>query len=100
MPQVFREAVLVARKLRLWHIWIDALCIVQDDTEDWENESVQMPDIFAHSFVTIGAAAASSCHDNFLKTQSPFHFSQLSTQKSQDNILFIVWKENTSSQKH
>ncbi|KAF2146949.1 uncharacterized protein K452DRAFT_337262 [Aplosporella prunicola CBS 121167] len=46
---------------------IDALCIIQDSTEDWETESVKMSDIFAYSFITICAAASNSCSESFLK---------------------------------
>lgn len=66
MPQVFREAVFVVRKLRLRYLWIDALCIIQDSTADWEQESVRMSDIFAHSYITIYAAASTACDQGFL----------------------------------
>lgn len=66
MPQVFREAVFVVRKLRLRYLWIDALCIIQDSTADWEQESVRMSDIFAHSYITIYAAASTACDQSFL----------------------------------
>lgn len=63
MPRVFRDAVLVARTLGVRYLWIDALCIIQDCDGDWHNESAAMADVFSHSWMTIGAATASSCHD-------------------------------------
>jgi hypothetical protein len=36
LPKTFREAVLVCRKLNIPFLWIDSLCIVQDDKRDWE----------------------------------------------------------------
>jgi hypothetical protein len=71
MPQTFQDAILVARKLRIPYLWIDALCIIQDSIKDWETESVKMCDIFAHSFVTISAAMTSSSHDTFLQRPPP-----------------------------
>lgn len=37
------------------------MCILQDDTSDWEAESAEMADIYSNSFLTI---AASLCPDN------------------------------------
>jgi hypothetical protein len=79
LPLVFQEAILVARQLRLRYLWIDALCILQDDRQDWERESKDMPYIFAYAFVTIGAATSASCDSSFLQRSAqpsvriPFH---------------------------
>lgn len=66
MPATFQDAIYVVKKLGIRYIWIDALCIVQDDHEDWEAESVAMCDVFAHSKVTICAAKCSSPEEHFL----------------------------------
>jgi hypothetical protein len=34
LPKTYRDAVTVARALGIWYIWIDSLCIVQDDPDD------------------------------------------------------------------
>ncbi|TGO24233.1 hypothetical protein BPAE_0108g00260 [Botrytis paeoniae] len=64
MPQIFQDAIAVSRGLGMQYLWIDALCILQDVREDWETEALMMSDIFYHSFITIGAATARSCHDS------------------------------------
>ncbi|TGO43020.1 hypothetical protein BHYA_0004g01470 [Botrytis hyacinthi] len=64
MPQLFQDAIAVSRGLGIQYLWIDALCILQDVREDWEREAFMMSDIFYHSFITIGAATAKSCHDS------------------------------------
>lgn len=66
MPQAFQDAVLVARKLKIRYLWIDALCIIQDSPTDWEQESREMSDIFAHAFITIGAATSTACDQSFI----------------------------------
>ncbi|USW50621.1 Putative heterokaryon incompatibility [Septoria linicola] len=40
MNNTNREAVEVARHLGISYIWIDAICIVQGDAEDWARESI------------------------------------------------------------
>lgn len=66
MPATFQDAIYVVKKLGIRYIWIDALCIVQDDQDDWEAESIAMCDVFAHSKVTICAAKCSSPAEHFL----------------------------------
>lgn len=66
MPATFIDAISVARKLGIQYLWIDALCIIQDDLEDWEAESSRMSDVFMNSYVTICAAASSSSSESFL----------------------------------
>lgn len=67
MPEAFQDAIHVARKLGIQYIWIDALCILQDNKQDWEIESSRMCDIFANSYATISAAASSSASECFLE---------------------------------
>lgn len=67
LPQAFKDAIFVARALGIQYLWIDALCILQDDDLDWEQESARMSDIFHHSTITFGAASSSSCDETFLR---------------------------------
>lgn len=67
MPATFQDAIHVTKKLGMRYLWIDSLCIVQDDKDDWEAEAITMCDIFAHSRVTISAAKSSSSAEHFLQ---------------------------------
>ncbi|KAI1452801.1 heterokaryon incompatibility protein-domain-containing protein [Annulohypoxylon moriforme] len=67
MTQVMRDAVTVARALSISYIWIDALCIVQDDRIDWERESTTMADVYRQAYITICTPGSSSCHQGFLE---------------------------------
>ncbi|KAH8883109.1 HET-domain-containing protein [Thozetella sp. PMI_491] len=58
----FRDAVTVVRRLGLRYVWIDSLCIVQDDHEDWEKEAAKMATIYESGHLTI-AATRSHNHD-------------------------------------
>lgn len=40
MPPVLRDAIQVCRSLSVQYLWIDSLCIIQDDITDWERERV------------------------------------------------------------
>jgi hypothetical protein len=60
LPRTYREAIETCRKLEIPYLWIDSLCIIQDDTDDWERESEVMGTIYFNSTLTISATAASN----------------------------------------
>ena len=63
LPKTFQDAVTINRKLGIRHIWIDSLCIIQDDDEDWRMESSKMASIYQNGFLTIAASRASGDND-------------------------------------
>ncbi|KAL2072096.1 hypothetical protein VTL71DRAFT_11439 [Oculimacula yallundae] len=55
LPATFRDAVRITRLLGIRYLWIDSLCIVQDQLSDWEHESARMHEYYKNSFITIAA---------------------------------------------
>ncbi|GAB1210565.1 hypothetical protein APSETT445_009360 [Aspergillus pseudonomiae] len=55
LSRTFREAFEIAIGIGLQYIWIDALCILQDDDHDWAKESAKMGDVYRHADITINA---------------------------------------------
>lgn len=55
----FQDAFEVARYLGYRYLWIDCLCIVQDDEDDWARESAMMCTIYGNSNLNIAASSAS-----------------------------------------
>ncbi|KAN0092390.1 HET domain containing protein [Hyaloscypha variabilis] len=62
LPATFRDAVVVCRKVGIRFLWIDAVCIIQDSTEDCNREVAQMSSIYRHAVFTISALHSSSSH--------------------------------------
>jgi hypothetical protein len=58
LPLVFQDAAALARRLAIPHLWIDALCIVQDNTVDLSREISNMGHIYRNAFLNIGALEA------------------------------------------
>ncbi|PNP80968.1 hypothetical protein FNYG_05435 [Fusarium nygamai] len=60
LPKTFREAeaITVARRFFIRYLWIDSLCIIQNSSEDWARESLQMHLVYAYSACTISATAS------------------------------------------
>lgn len=61
MPKTLREAATLTLDLGYEFIWIDALCIVQDDPDDWAMEGAKMHWIYQGATLTLSAAAADNC---------------------------------------
>lgn len=57
LPQTFVDVMWLARKLGLRHLWIDKLCIVQDDPEQVDNNVRHIAFVFANAYMTVVAAA-------------------------------------------
>ena len=70
LPKTLQDAVFLTRLLGHQYLWVDCLCIVQDDENDWEYEAAQMGIIYSRAFVTIIAARAYDCDQGFLQSRS------------------------------
>lgn len=66
LTPVLHDTLVVCRALSIPFIWIDAVCIVQDDAADWSRESEVMGYIYYHSYLTICPLASSTCLQGFL----------------------------------
>ncbi|KAH7079760.1 heterokaryon incompatibility protein-domain-containing protein, partial [Paraphoma chrysanthemicola] len=70
LPLTFQQAIVLTRSLGIEYIWIDSLCIIQDDDQDWANECTRMTSVYMNSFVNIGANAASDSRGGLFQRRS------------------------------
>ncbi|KAK2044256.1 HET-domain-containing protein [Colletotrichum somersetense] len=84
LPKTFRDAITVTRGLGIEYIWIDTLCIIQDDANDWEKESSKMETVFSAAYCTLSAASAASSLQGFLSPRPPRTCVRLRMEDSQD----------------
>ncbi|KAK0740066.1 heterokaryon incompatibility protein-domain-containing protein [Schizothecium vesticola] len=56
LPKTIRDAMVVCRKIGFRYLWVDSLCIIQDDPEDLREQIALMCDIYSGSYLTIIAA--------------------------------------------
>jgi hypothetical protein len=87
LPQTFRDAIFVTRALSVQYLWIDSICIIQDDEQDWETESRLMEQIYSYAYVTIAASCASGTEDGFLKSRPARESVQM---KRSDDFCFFL----------
>jgi hypothetical protein len=66
MTAVLRDAVHITKSLSINYIWVDALCILQDDISDWERQCVNMDKIYGNAHITLRAESSRSFNEGFL----------------------------------
>ncbi|KAK7926606.1 heterokaryon incompatibility protein-domain-containing protein [Apiospora marii] len=67
LPKTFQEAIQTTRNLGVRYLWIDSLCIVQDDAQDWARESAMMASIYRNAYLTLAATAANDGSEGLFK---------------------------------
>ncbi|KAG9233067.1 hypothetical protein BJ875DRAFT_513129, partial [Amylocarpus encephaloides] len=70
VAESIRDVALLCRGLKPSHLWVDTLCLIQDDKDCCLQYSVEMPDIYQNSYLTIAAEEPSSCKFGFLGSKS------------------------------
>lgn len=67
---VFRDTIWLCKQLGVQYVWIDSLCIIQDDAGDWEIESAKMADYYSQAHLTVAAESSMNGTIPFLQ-ESP-----------------------------
>ncbi|KAE8450992.1 hypothetical protein EG329_005432 [Mollisiaceae sp. DMI_Dod_QoI] len=75
IPATFQDAITVTRALGIQYLWIDSLCIIQGDADDWAREASKMAGVYANSYLTVAASNAAGDDEGFLKPREVSHHS-------------------------
>lgn len=67
LPQTYTDAIFIARKLSIPFLWIDSLCIIQDDDDDRNFELGRMDKTFRNASLVLVAASANDPYQGFLE---------------------------------
>ena len=59
-PLMFREAVAAVYGLQHYFLWVDSLCILQDNLQDFEVEAASMREVYSNSACNLSATANTS----------------------------------------
>jgi hypothetical protein len=71
LPQTFKDAINITKRLGLRFLWIDSLCIIQDDDEDWAREAANMSLIYTNTYLNISATSAQNGHQGCYRSRDP-----------------------------
>jgi hypothetical protein len=66
LPKTLQDAITISRELGLEYVWIDSICILQGDQDDWAREASKMSKIYSNAYVVLSATGANDCAEGFL----------------------------------
>jgi len=72
VPRTFQDAIEITRSLGARYLWIDSLCIVQDDDVDWLQQASQMCNIYRDASLTLACTRAVGCHETLFPSFSRY----------------------------
>jgi hypothetical protein len=70
-PATINDAISVCCRVGIEYLWVDALCIIQDDPLDQAVEIAKMQNIYENASFTIAAARSHSASEGFLHARFP-----------------------------
>jgi hypothetical protein len=76
VPKTFQDAIIVTHELGVPYLWIDSLCIIQDDISDWDREASQTARVYTNAYINIAALNSDDDAKGFLRTR-PFPYTTL-----------------------
>lgn len=65
LPATIRDAIKLCHSLEIPYLWVDSLCIIQDDSEDWHKEATEMAAIYGRAALMISTPQNSGCDESF-----------------------------------
>lgn len=71
LPKTIADAIQLCHALGYQYIWVDSLCIIQGNTEDWRRESSRMRDIYGRSSLTISTSICDDSTQSFIDQRKP-----------------------------
>ncbi|KAK3368592.1 heterokaryon incompatibility protein-domain-containing protein [Podospora didyma] len=60
LPRLFTDAFILAAQLEIPYVWIDSLCIIQGEDDEWNIEALKMADYYQRSVFTVACPSAGS----------------------------------------
>lgn len=70
LPKTYQDAITVCRELGINHLWIDSLCIIQNSSEDWNEQASRMAEVYSNAYITIAAVRARNSQEGLFNTVS------------------------------
>ncbi|KAI0556122.1 heterokaryon incompatibility protein-domain-containing protein [Xylaria curta] len=71
IPKTFQDVIGMLRRLAFRYLWIDSICIIQDDSDDWTREAAAMCSVYSQAALTIAATNSPNSNHGLHSTISP-----------------------------
>lgn len=89
LPRTLMDAVDITWRLGFRAIWIDALCIIQDDHNDWNTESLKMSLIYGNSICTIASLTGRNSDSGIYAKRDPLALFPIRVELGKGNSFYL-----------
>lgn len=87
--QTLVDAIDVCRNLGIPYLWVDAICIIQNDEEDWEEQSSKMQYVYSNCFLALAVEDTADCGLGFLPRLPSYAIGETQVTGNQDEMMRI-----------
>ncbi|KAM0208589.1 hypothetical protein ACHAQD_011565 [Fusarium lateritium] len=91
LPKTYRDALFVTVALGKRYIWIDSLCIIQDDEDDWKSQSSVMGSIYKNTACNIANLWAENGSDGLFAPKEEPTLLSLSSEEFSVQQSYYSW---------
>jgi hypothetical protein len=74
LAKIHKYAAFFTRQLNIQYLWIDSLCISQEDAANWQQQAAVMGQIYDNVYLTIAADVFQEVHDMNISHAADAHF--------------------------
>jgi len=67
LPQTINDAFSLTKKLGLHYLWVDAICIVQGNQQEWEEESQKMGHVYSNAKIVLAETRSADVNEGLFK---------------------------------
>lgn len=92
LPSTIVDAIRLCHQLGIRYLWVDRLCIKQDDEKDWSKQASRMCEVYSRSALTISVPLCKESSESFLARRR-LGF------RERDEFTTITHKDNNSTTK-
>jgi len=92
LPQIFQDTIQIAVHLGIHYLWIDSLCVLQDDWSDWEHEAKNLEKIYSSAFLNVSATMSIDGSESLVSGHPSvsYHPPQIELELNQRLQMFLV----------
>ncbi|KAI0552689.1 heterokaryon incompatibility protein-domain-containing protein [Xylaria curta] len=89
LPKTIQDTIRFCRGLSIRYLWVDALCIIQGDAQDFCEEISRMGAIYANSILTIAAADSVDSGVSFHRPRFPLYREDCLMWQDNDHLIYF-----------
>lgn len=82
LPATVRDAVVTTQMLGYRYLWVDRLCILQGDDDDWRFEALRMGEYYRNADCCIAALSAVDSHQGLFTHRNPLMMQPLKLERT------------------